>query len=348
MGVVARRQSLSPGPVLREGHPRRGTVPGELRRRIPPPPGRPDPRGPALGVGLHHGTSDEGPSPARPGAGPEIDLVGQRRRGGTGVGLPVQPPRGAGDGGQPGPGRQHHGRIDDLRRRVRSRLGGRHQRHQQQLGLRLRQLSAVQDRCRGLPGRPHDRRRARRHTPEHLRRGQLLLRPVPHLRLGAAARPHRPRRAQRNDPTADRGAVAADRRVRHHGAGPSPRRDPHPTAGLPEPDPGAGDRGAGDDDSRPGHDSHHGLHHQRHTRRDRHRDGDARRTRPVGPSGLRCLLRRPRLPCRRRRRRLPRRRVLRRQPPPSARSQAPRRARARRRRQGRRRIRLRPRRARRR
>ena len=135
----------------------------------------------------------------------------------TGVGLPVQPPRRAGDGGQPGPGRQHHGRIDDLRRRVRARLGRRHQRHQQQLGLRLRQLSAVQDRCRGLPGRPHDRRRACRHTPEHLRRGQLLLRPVPHLRLGAAARPHRPRRAQRNDPTADRRAVAADRRVRHHG-----------------------------------------------------------------------------------------------------------------------------------
>ena len=98
VGVVARRQPLPPGPVLREGHPRRGTVPGELRRRICPAQGRPDPRGPALGVGLHHGTSDQGPPPARPGAGPDVDLVGRRRRSATGMGLPVQPPRRAGCG----------------------------------------------------------------------------------------------------------------------------------------------------------------------------------------------------------------------------------------------------------
>ena len=101
--------------------------------------------------------------------------------------------------------------------------------------------------------------------------------------LAQQPRPHRPRRAQRNDPTADRGAVAADRRVRHHGAGPSPRRDPHPTAGLPEPDPGAGDRGAGDDDSRPGRDSHHSSTTSATPGRDRHRDGDARRTDQSAP-----------------------------------------------------------------
>ncbi len=60
-----------------------------------------------------------------------------------------------------------------------------------------------------------------------------------------------------HDPTAARHAVAADRHVRDHRPGPSPRRDPHPTAGLPESDPGAGDRGAVDDDPRPGRDPHH-------------------------------------------------------------------------------------------
>ena len=43
-----------------------------------------------------------------------------------------------------------------------------------------------------------------------------------------------------DDPTAARHAVAADQHLCHHRPGPSPRRDPHPAAGLPEPDPGAG------------------------------------------------------------------------------------------------------------
>ena len=116
--------------------------PGSVVGGIRPPAGRPDRQGAAHRVGLRRRTP-----PTRD--HPELALVlvpesaarrpARRQRAPAWV-FPFNRPRRAGGGGQPGPRGEHHRRVDDLRRRLRARLGRRHQRHQQQRGLRLRQL----------------------------------------------------------------------------------------------------------------------------------------------------------------------------------------------------------------
>ena len=175
----------------------------------------------------------------------------QHGRRGPAVGVPVQQAARPRRRRQPGDGGQHQRQHHPLRRGVRAGVGrGRLPRAEHQRGLRVRELHQLRGGRDRLPDRPGHRRQPRRRAAEHLGRGQLRLRQLPHLcaRHPALRDPRRP--AQRRRPAADRGAVAADRRLRHAHHGGAALRGARPADVVRAADPGRHREGAGAADAR--------------------------------------------------------------------------------------------------